>query len=85
MDNDADQTSRLTSTDLRYGQLPAGMTDGLAGVDWPPAAHLHVAIADDGKRHLVQTLRQGRRTSTRVVEVTMRWCNGPFDATGGCR
>ena len=49
------------------GQLPAGMTDGLAGVDWPPAAHLHVAI-DDGKRHVVQTLRQGRPTSTRVVE-----------------
>jgi hypothetical protein len=46
------------------GQLPAGMTDGLAGVDWPPAAHLHVAIDDDGKRHVVQTLPQGRRTST---------------------
>ena len=60
-------SSRLTSTDLRCGQLPAGMTDGLAGVDWAPAAHLRVAI-DDGKRHVVQTLRQGRPTSTRVVE-----------------
>ena len=78
-------SARLTSTDLRYGQFPAGMTDGLAGVDWPPAAHLHVAIADDDKRHVVQTVRQGRRTSTRVVEVTMRRCNAQFDVTGGCR
>ena len=61
-------SSRLTSTDLRCGKLPAGMTDGLAGVDWAPAAHLRVAIDDDGKRHVVQTLRQGRPTSTRVVE-----------------
>jgi hypothetical protein len=58
------------------------MTDGLAGVDWVPAAHLRVAIDDDGKRHAVQTLRQGRPTSTRVVEVTMRRCNAPFDAAG---
>ena len=61
-------SSRLTSTDLRCGQLPAGMSDSFAGVDWPPAAHLHVAIDDDGKRHVVQTLRPSRRTSTRVVQ-----------------
>jgi tRNA/tmRNA/rRNA uracil-C5-methylase (TrmA/RlmC/RlmD family) len=55
-------------TDLRCAQLPAGMTDGLAARDWPPAAHLHVAVDDDGQRHVVRSARQGRRTSTEVVE-----------------
>lgn len=55
-------------TDLRCAQLPPGMLDGLAGTDWPPAAQLHVAIDDDGQRHVVRTLRRGRRTATTVVE-----------------
>jgi tRNA/tmRNA/rRNA uracil-C5-methylase (TrmA/RlmC/RlmD family) len=55
-------------TELRCGQLATGMTDGLAGVNWPPTAHLHVAVDDDGKRHVVSTMRQGRRTSTKVAE-----------------
>lgn len=54
-------------TDLRCGQLPTGMTDGLAA-EWPPGAHLHVVVDDDGRRHVVRTARQGRRTSTEVVE-----------------
>jgi tRNA/tmRNA/rRNA uracil-C5-methylase (TrmA/RlmC/RlmD family) len=55
-------------TDLNCGQLPAGMTDGLACIEWPPGAHLHVVIDDDGQRHVVRTARRGRRTSTEVVE-----------------
>jgi tRNA/tmRNA/rRNA uracil-C5-methylase (TrmA/RlmC/RlmD family) len=55
-------------TDLRCGQLPAGMLDGLTVADWPPTAQLHVAIDDDGERHVVHTLRQGRRTATKVAE-----------------
>ena len=55
-------------TDLRCAQLPAGMLDGLAGTEWPPAAQLQVAVDDDGVRHVVRTLRQGRRTTTTVVE-----------------
>ncbi|BBX97325.1 class I SAM-dependent RNA methyltransferase [Mycobacterium lacus] len=55
-------------TDLRCGQLPAGMLDGLAASDWPPGAKLHVAVDDDGRRHVVRSLRQGRRTATTVVE-----------------
>ncbi|MEE6176281.1 class I SAM-dependent RNA methyltransferase [Mycobacterium sp. 050134] len=55
-------------TDLRCAQLPDGMLDGLAGPDWPPGAQLHVAVGDDGERHVVRTLRQGRRTATAVVE-----------------
>jgi tRNA/tmRNA/rRNA uracil-C5-methylase (TrmA/RlmC/RlmD family) len=55
-------------TDLRCAQLPAGMLDGLDTADWPPGAQLHVALDDDGARHLVRTLRQGRRTATTVVE-----------------
>ena len=55
-------------TDLRCAQLPAGMLDGLDAAEWPPAAQLHVAVDDDGTRHVVRTLRQGRRTATTVVE-----------------
>ncbi|OBG23208.1 class I SAM-dependent RNA methyltransferase [Mycobacterium sp. 852002-51057_SCH5723018] len=55
-------------TDLRCAQLPAGMLDGLAETDWPPGAQLHVAVDDEGERHVVRTLRQGKRTTTTVVE-----------------
>jgi len=55
-------------TDLNCGQLPAGMTQGLAVTEWPAGAQLHVVIDDDGQRHVVRTSRQGRRTSTDVVE-----------------
>jgi tRNA/tmRNA/rRNA uracil-C5-methylase (TrmA/RlmC/RlmD family) len=59
-------------TDLRCAQLPPGMLDGLAEAsasgDWPSTAQLHVVVDDDGQRHVVSTLRQGRRTTTKVVE-----------------
>jgi tRNA/tmRNA/rRNA uracil-C5-methylase (TrmA/RlmC/RlmD family) len=61
-------------SDLRCAQLPAGMLDGLADVDWPPSAQLHVAVDDDGERHVVRTLRQGGRTATKVIE-------GGYEAT----
>jgi tRNA/tmRNA/rRNA uracil-C5-methylase (TrmA/RlmC/RlmD family) len=54
--------------DLNCGQLPAGMIDGLTDVAWPPGAHLHVVIDDDGQRHVARTVRHGRRNSTDVVE-----------------
>ena len=54
--------------DLRCAQLPDGMLDGLATADWPPAAQLHVALDDDGERHVVCSRRQGKRTITKVVE-----------------
>jgi tRNA/tmRNA/rRNA uracil-C5-methylase (TrmA/RlmC/RlmD family) len=44
------------------------MLDGLAATDSPPAAQLHVAIDDDGERHVVRTLRQGGRAAATVVE-----------------
>jgi tRNA/tmRNA/rRNA uracil-C5-methylase (TrmA/RlmC/RlmD family) len=55
-------------TDLRCAQLTAGMLDGLAEGDWPPAAQLHIAVDDDGERHVVRTLRQGKTTETKVME-----------------
>jgi tRNA/tmRNA/rRNA uracil-C5-methylase (TrmA/RlmC/RlmD family) len=55
-------------TDLNCGQLPAGMTDGLDCTKWPAGAHLHVVIDDDAQRHVVRTMRLGRRTSAEVVE-----------------
>jgi tRNA/tmRNA/rRNA uracil-C5-methylase (TrmA/RlmC/RlmD family) len=54
--------------DLNCGQLPAGMTDGLADAAWPPGAHLHVVVDDDGQRHVARTVRHGRRNATEVVE-----------------
>jgi tRNA/tmRNA/rRNA uracil-C5-methylase (TrmA/RlmC/RlmD family) len=55
--------------DLACAQLPAGMLDGLGDRVWPPGAHLHVVIDDDGERHVVQSgPRSGRRMSTKVVE-----------------
>lgn len=55
-------------TDLRCAQLPAGMLDGISDIEWPPAAQLHVALDDDGVRHVVRTLRQGRHTATKVIQ-----------------
>jgi tRNA/tmRNA/rRNA uracil-C5-methylase (TrmA/RlmC/RlmD family) len=54
-------------TDLRCGQLAPRMLDGLPG-DGPPAAQLHVAVDDNGERHVVRTARQGRRSVATVVE-----------------
>jgi tRNA/tmRNA/rRNA uracil-C5-methylase (TrmA/RlmC/RlmD family) len=54
--------------DLNCGQLPVAMIDGLTDVAWPPGAHLHVVIDDDGQRHVSRTVRHGRRNSTDVVE-----------------
>ena len=56
-------------TDLECGQLPPGALDGLHDWVWPPGAQLHVALDDDGERHIVQSgPRTGRKTSTQVVE-----------------
>jgi tRNA/tmRNA/rRNA uracil-C5-methylase (TrmA/RlmC/RlmD family) len=55
--------------------LPAAALDGLSGNGWPAGAHLHVALDDDGVRHVVQSgPRVGKRTPTRVVE-------GAYEAT----
>ena len=64
---------RYHSADLVAGlncaQLPAGMLGGLEDVRWPPGAHLHVVVDDDGDRHIVQTgPRNGRKAPTTVVE-----------------
>ncbi len=42
-------------TDLRCGQLPPGTLDGLAEREWPAGAELHVAVDDDGDRHVVRS------------------------------
>ncbi|MEE3750142.1 class I SAM-dependent RNA methyltransferase [Mycobacterium intracellulare] len=55
-------------TDLRCAQLPGGMLDGITKTEWPAGAQLHVAVDDDGARHVVRTLRQGRRTATKVTQ-----------------
>ncbi len=63
-------------TDLRCGQLPRGALDGLSENRWPSRTHVHVALDDDGTRHVVQSgPRAGKRTPpTRVVE-------GGYEAT----
>lgn len=55
-------------TELNCAQLHPGMTDGLDALEWPPGVHVHVVVDDDGQRHVVCSARQGRRTSTDVVE-----------------
>jgi tRNA/tmRNA/rRNA uracil-C5-methylase (TrmA/RlmC/RlmD family) len=55
-------------TDLNCAQLPAGMLDGLDLWVWPAGAHVHVALDDDGHRHVVHSVRAGRKTATHVVE-----------------
>lgn len=59
-------------TDLRCAQLPPGMLDGLAqacsAADLAPTTQLHVVIDDDGRRHVVRTLRHRGRTTTNVVQ-----------------
>ncbi len=56
-------------TDLDCAQLPAGMLDGLSERNWAPGAQVHVAVDDDGVRHVVQSgPRKGRQSTTQVVE-----------------
>ncbi|HEX2214553.1 MAG TPA: TRAM domain-containing protein [Mycobacterium sp.] len=56
-------------TDLHCAQLPVGMLDGLEARSWPPGAQVHVALDDDGERHVVQSgPRTGRKSLTQVVE-----------------
>lgn len=56
-------------TDLRCAQLPFGMVDGLGGARWQPGGQVHVAIDDNGYRHVVSTSpeRRGHGQKTRVV------------------
>lgn len=59
-------------TDLNCAQLPRGMVDDLGERTWPPGSQLHVAIDDEGTRHVVQSGPRGRngghKAPTRVVE-----------------
>ena len=50
-------------TDLRCGQLPAGMLADIDGPRWSSGDQLHVVLDDDGGRHVVATAR-GRRGRT---------------------
>ncbi len=54
--------------DLDCGQLPTGMIDGLASAQWPPGAHVHVVVDDDGQRHVARTVRRRGRNATEVIE-----------------
>lgn len=55
--------------ELNCGQLQPGLLDGVAGSRWPAGAQLHIAVDDDGVRHIVQT-GPGRKAQTQVVEGT---------------
>lgn len=62
-------------TDLSCAQVPDGMLGGLDASTWPPGAQLHVALDDDGSRHVVRSgPRSDRKASTQVVE-------GAYEAT----
>lgn len=55
-------------TDLRCGQLPDGMLDGLDGPRWRPGDEVHVVLDDDGHRHVATTRKTKERRSLTVVE-----------------
>jgi tRNA/tmRNA/rRNA uracil-C5-methylase (TrmA/RlmC/RlmD family) len=62
-------------TDLACAQVPAGLLAGLDESRWPPGAELHVALDDDGERHVVQSgPGRGRKAVTQVV-------SGSYEAT----
>lgn len=62
-------------TDLRCAQLSDGLVDGLDDRRWTPGAHVHVALDDDGARHVVQSGPKGRRGSPTTV------VSGQYEAT----
>ncbi len=51
---------------LECAQLPAGMLAGVADRQWPSGSHVHVAIDDDGDRHIVVagTRRGGHKATS---------------------
>lgn len=56
-------------TDLACAQVPAQLLAGLDVSRWTPGSQLHVALDDDGGRHVVQSgPGSGRKVSTKVVE-----------------
>jgi tRNA/tmRNA/rRNA uracil-C5-methylase (TrmA/RlmC/RlmD family) len=62
-------------TDLACAQVPSGMLTGLDAARWTPGAQLHVALDDQGTRHVVRTgPRSDRKASTQAVE-------GAYEAT----
>jgi tRNA/tmRNA/rRNA uracil-C5-methylase (TrmA/RlmC/RlmD family) len=62
-------------TDLACAQVPDGMLAGLDGSRWPAGTELHVALDDDGARHVAQSAQgRGRKAATKVVE-------GSYEAT----
>lgn len=62
-------------TDLSCAQVPDGMLTGLDAATWPAGAQLHVALDDEGARHVVRTgPRADRKAATQAVE-------GAYEAT----
>jgi tRNA/tmRNA/rRNA uracil-C5-methylase (TrmA/RlmC/RlmD family) len=61
-------------TDLACAQVPAGLLAGLDGSRWPAGAELHVALDDEGERHVVRSGPGRGRKATQVVE-------GRYEAT----
>ena len=55
-------------TDLRCGQLPEGMLDGLGDLRWRYGEQIVVAVDDEGTRH-VAAIARGRR-GRRIVDGT---------------
>jgi tRNA/tmRNA/rRNA uracil-C5-methylase (TrmA/RlmC/RlmD family) len=57
-------------TDLNGAQLADGLLDGLDESRWPPGVEIHVALDDDGVRHVVRTGPRSARKSaqTQVIE-----------------
>lgn len=62
-------------TDLSCAQVPGDMLAGLDASRWPAGAQVHVALDDQGARHVVRTgPRSDRKATTQAIE-------GAYEAT----
>jgi tRNA/tmRNA/rRNA uracil-C5-methylase (TrmA/RlmC/RlmD family) len=67
-------------TDLRCGQLPPGMLDGVEARQWPVGAELHVAVDDDGERHVVRSGPKAERRGAAKPAQRTQALEGGYEA-----
>ena len=65
---------------LDCAQLPVGMLAGIADRHWPVDSHVHVAVDDDGARHVVVAGTRGGRKPTSAGGRKTEVAEGGYEA-----